>query len=185
MRRRLAYGADRLFVISVVLLLLSACGPRQSDIDRAVDATRTADKLAADAVATGVAATLDALPPPTRESATRRAPTPSRICTENMGSVEFLGASYLRGDRFMVTLEKAVAFLSQEYVLLVNAAPYDCSVLDIGGPKRIYCIGQPIPRTARATVELQAADSSCSFDLPFDSIPVPPKVAPTEPGPYG
>jgi hypothetical protein len=165
-------------------VLVSACGSSQAAIDDAVNATRTADQQAANAVASAVAATLSAAPtwtPEPRLPATQgvAAATPTAsVCSEPMAGLEAIAMTYLEGGRFMVTLEKDEPFIVHEYVLLVNDARYECGPLAGQPANRIYCIGRPIPPVGHARVEMVAARSSCAYEIPFSSINVPPRAAP-------
>ncbi len=179
-------------------LLLGACTLNQSAINQAVDATRTADKQAADTLATALAGTLVAMPTPKSAPVSSPGPVgtpppvataagPAQVCTENMADLKFLSSGYLEGGRFLITLEKPKVsqsqFLAQAYTLLVNGAPYACSIIG-GNPNRIYCAGRPVPPVGLAQVKLLAADSSCTFEIPFKTVSVPPPPVPTAAGKY-
>jgi hypothetical protein len=105
-----------------------------------------------------------------------------------MAGLKFVAAGYLSGDRILITFDKPKGFQSQfraeAYTLLVDNAPYACSIVS-GNPYRIYCSGRPLPPLGLAAVKLLAADSSCTFDIPFDTITIPPKPVPTSSGGYG
>lgn len=177
-------------------LLLGACGPSQLTIEQAVNATRTADKQTADTVATALAATLAAMPtepPPAPGPAQTVAPpavtesAPAQVCTENMADLKFLSSGYLEGGRFLITLEKPQGFQAQfraeTYTLLVNGSPYSCSIIG-GNMYRIYCTGRPVPPAGLAQVKLLSADSSCTFDIPFETVSILPPPVPTSAGKY-
>jgi hypothetical protein len=106
------------------------------------------------------------------------------VCPEAGEDVKYLGTAFLRNDQFLITLDKKTPFEAPEYTLLVNDGPFDCSKLDVGGPTRIYCTGRPIPAAGVATVKLLSADSSCQLNIPFSTIPIPPKAQPTKSGGY-
>jgi hypothetical protein len=182
-----------LAALTVALVLVSACGSSQAAIDDAVNATRTADQQAANAVASSVAATLSAAPtwtPAPQQLATQgggaATPTASRsVCSESMTGLEAIAMTYLEGGRFMVALEKDEPFIVHDYVLMVNDARYECGPLTGQPANRIYCIGRPVPPVGHASVELLAAASSCTYEIPFSSINVPPHpVQPTSAGGY-
>ncbi len=178
-------------------LLLGACGPSQLTIEQAVNATRTADKQAADTVATALAATLAAMPTqpaPVSGPAQTVAPpvateiAPAQVCTENMGDLKFLSSGYLEGGRFLITLQKPqgpkAQFQAAAYTLLVNGSPYACSIIG-DNQFRIYCTGRPVPPAGLAQVKLLSADSSCTFDIPFETVSIlPPPVPTSAPGGY-
>jgi hypothetical protein len=174
-----------LAALTAALVLVSACGSSQAAIDDAVNATRTADQQAANAVASAVAGTLNAaptwtsapLPPAGAQGAGVATPTTS-ICSESMEGLAAIAMTYLEGGRFMVALEKDAAFIVHDYVLLVNDARYECGPLEGQPANRIYCIGRPVPPVGHARVEMVAARSSCSYEIPFSSINVPPRPAP-------
>jgi hypothetical protein len=177
--------------------ILAACAIPQARIDQAVSATRTADRVAADAIAAGIAATLAAMPSPsplptlTAQSATLPQSSPTAIaCAEDMTGLQFLSAGLLSGGRFLVTLEKNEPFLMPEYKLTVDLIECACSPLD-DDANRIYCVGSPVPNLPSgglrrlAEVKLLAATGDCSFDIPFDTIPLPPKPTPDRPSGSG
>ncbi len=178
-----------LAALTAALVLVSACGSSQSAIDDAVNATRTADQQAANAVASAVAETLNAAPtwtPVPLQLATQGVvPATASVCSESMEGLAAIAMTYLEGGRFMVALEKDEAFIVHDYVLLVNDARYECGPLTGQPANRIYCIGRPIPPVGHARVEMVAARSSCSYEIPFSSINVPPRpVPPTSAGGY-
>ena len=87
-------------------MLLGACAPAQSSIDQAVSATRTADKVAADTLATALAGTLAAMPSATSAAPSGPAAPPppaatpaqsSQVCPEAMADLAFLSSGYLEG----------------------------------------------------------------------------------------
>lgn len=173
-------------------LILGACGPSQLTIEQAVNATRTADKQAADTLATALAATLAAMPPVTAAPVESPPPVqtaapPSAACTEDMADLTFLSSGYLEGGRFLITLAKPqgpkAQFQAQAYTLLVNGSPYACSIIG-GNLFRIYCSGRPVPPPGLAQVSLLSADSSCTFNIPFSTVSIVPPPAPTSSGKY-
>jgi hypothetical protein len=179
-------------------LLLGACAPAQSAIDQAVGATRTADKKASDALSTALAGTLAAMPTVTSAPVSGPGPTgapppaataagPAQVCTENMADLKFLSSGYLEGGRFLITLQKPQGFQAQfraeAYTLMVNGSPYACTQI-AGNAFRIYCTGRPVPPVGQAQVQLLSADSSCTFEIPFQTVSVPPVPAPPSGGKY-
>jgi hypothetical protein len=178
---------------AIVAVSLAACGVPQSEIDDAVAATQTVDRRLSDLVATGVASTLSALPSPTAlppsvcDTPTPPMPSPTTTaCAENMDDLRFLGASILASNQFMITLQKDTPFLAGEYALLVDAKEHACSILE-NRTDRIFCVGKDIPDLPEgslrllAEVELSPTGGGCYFDLPFDTIPLPPKPTPDSP----
>lgn len=187
----------------ILVLLLAACGARESEVENVVAATLTAEKSKADAVNTSVAATMQAAPtatpvpveeteppaPVVEEASATPSPEPeeSEFCPEPMSDASLLGTAFLEGDRFLVTLQKSSVFEAESedeaYTLLVNGHEFKCEILN-ENRFRIYCHGQPIPPSGQIPVSLLAVDGSCPYQLPFETIPVPQKPTPEPTGPY-
>jgi hypothetical protein len=180
-----------LFAGTLMLLLMAACNANETEINARVAATLTEESIRADAVNTSVAASLQALPtstiPPTQAQATETAATQepteasAAMCEESMSDLFFLSAGHLAGSRILVTLQKPSEFEADTaegvYTLRMRGVEYPCSILN-DNQQRIYCSGRPVPPPGLTAVSLVASDGSCTYDIPFDTINIPPK--PTE-----
>ncbi|OGT28460.1 MAG: hypothetical protein A2Z17_07380 [Gammaproteobacteria bacterium RBG_16_66_13] len=102
----------------------------------------------------------------------------ANVCTEPMGTLQFVSNGYLASGWFLVTLAKPGGFEAAEYTLLVNGQASECSMLP-GRTDRIYCVGPYIPPTGLIPIQLLSADSSCSFATPLEAMSVIPKPVPT------
>jgi hypothetical protein len=186
-------GQVRLFLFAMLaiaaFLLIAACNANQSEISARVDATLTEESVRQNAINTSVAASLQALPSATVAEAQATQPPATEepsgqgagVCPESMADLSFLTAGHLAGGRILVTLQKTSEFEAQSdegvYTLRMRGSAYPCSILN-DNRMRIYCSGRPVPPPGQTAVELVASDGSCTYDLPFDAIPIPPK--PTE-----
>jgi len=196
---RLPLQFSRAVVCLASMILLAACGVKPSELDNVVSSTLTAERAIANSISTSVAATMIAVPTatslpeqPTAEVAaaatSAEEPAPSNLCPESMADLRYLSAGYLEGSRFFVSFEKASAFQNQAkdlgYILQIRGNDYSCSILS-DNPFRIFCIGRYIPVPGNASFTLISADSTCTYETPFEQILIPPAPLPTEkPGPY-
>jgi ABC-type branched-subunit amino acid transport system substrate-binding protein len=105
------------------------------------------------------------------------------VCRESMATLQFVSNGYLASGWFLVTLAKPGGFEAPAYTLLVNGQASGCSMLS-GRTDRIYCTGPYVPPTGLIPIQLLSADSSCSFETPFEAMSVIPKPTPISAGTY-
>lgn len=188
------------FCISV---LLGGCVAPQSAVNDPVNATFTAAERPSDAMSATITGTLAETPPPkvvtkgTSQPPGELSPLPtatSIACREDMAELRLVGVSFLRNNREMVTLDKPTAFGEETYLLMFDRVTATCQTAD-GNPTRLHCIGRlgtdiSIPASDGGQLTIYSPHVSrvvmtdpgetCTYELPFDTIPLPAKPGPED-----
>lgn len=168
-------------VVLAVSLLLAACAPPSAPASPPSPSPVVVERVVERVVVVTATAEPEATATPQSPAATPLATEPP-VCEAPASTVEVYAVGYAPDGRLMVTLRGEGRFEDEEYLLLVDDSPLECSQL-AEYPDRLYCLGPARGGPGQANLELVAAQENCPlFDAEVLIPPTPTAPRPPEDG---